>query len=84
MIQENPKKGKSKERYEAYKQATTMAEYYTRGGSKADARHDFTRGFLHFVDNTIAPPESRETQVTEDGDQTTSAGLSYTTKGLGT
>ena len=46
--QQNPKRkgSKSAARYEIYKSATTLQDYYALGGTKADARHDLKRGFL--------------------------------------
>ena len=46
MKQQNPKRGKSKLRYDRYKAAKTLAEYYSLGGTPADARFDISRGFL--------------------------------------
>lgn len=51
MSQHNPKKGKSAERYEAYKAATTAREYVALGGSKADLKYDIQRGYV-----TVLPP----------------------------
>jgi len=51
VSQHNPKKGKSAERYEAYKAATTAREYVALGGSKADLKYDIQRGYV-----TVLPP----------------------------
>ena len=50
--QENPKKGKSAERYELYKRATTAREYVALGGTKADLKYDIQRGWV----TVLAPP----------------------------
>ena len=50
--QENPKKGKSAERYELYKAATTAREYVALGGTKADLKYDIQRGWV----TVLAPP----------------------------
>ena len=44
----NPKKKDSKSwhRYEAYKKATTVDEYFRLQGTKGDLKYDFSRGFL--------------------------------------
>jgi len=44
--QDNPKRGKSAVRYECYKHATTLEEYYSLGGSRADAKFDIARGHV--------------------------------------
>lgn len=46
--QSNPKKQGSKSyfRYEAYKEAKTVDEYFQLGGSKADLAFDFERGYV--------------------------------------
>ena len=48
--QENPKKGKSAERYELYKRATTAREYVALGGTKADLKYDIQRGWVTVLD----------------------------------
>ena len=55
--QENPKKGKSAERYELYKRATTAREYVALGGTKADLKYDIQRGWdgAHPVTPPAAP-----------------------------
>ena len=54
--QENPKKGKSAERYELYKRATTAREYVALGGTKADLKYDIQRGWV----TVLAPPVTAE------------------------
>lgn len=50
FVQENPKRcgSKSSERYEKYKVAKTLGEFFELGGSVADMRHDTKKGFLSF------------------------------------
>ena len=51
-IQEkNPKKSGSKSaaRYDVYKTAKTIAEFYSLGGKKADARYDLGKGYMKIV-----------------------------------
>ena len=49
MRRANPKRGKSADRYDSYKGASTLAEYYAPGGSKADARFNLQCGYLTVV-----------------------------------
>lgn len=44
--QNNPKRGKSHARYEKYKEASNLADFYERGGTPADIKHDEARGYL--------------------------------------
>ena len=46
--QENPKKrgSKSWHRYESYKRATTVDEYFRLQGTLGDLKYDFSRGFF--------------------------------------
>lgn len=62
--QSNPKKVGSKSfvRFEAYKKATTVGEYLSLGGTRADLSYDESRGFLS-IDATGVPPD-----VVEDDD----------------
>jgi len=46
MLQDNPKRGMSKDRYEKYKHAKTIEEFYALGGSTGDIRNDRAKGFL--------------------------------------
>ena len=43
-------RGKSWVRYEAYKSATTVAEFLEKGGTPADLTHDVGKGFVWYVD----------------------------------
>ena len=51
-LQENPKKPGTacNLRYEAYKAATTVAEFLEKGGTPADLTHDVGKGFVWYVD----------------------------------
>eukprot|EP00939_MAST-03C_sp_MAST-3C-sp1_P003578 g3578.t1 len=51
LVQENPKRGMSATRYDKYKSATTLCEYYALGGSRADARFDIARDYLEVMDD---------------------------------
>ncbi|KAH8068387.1 potassium:proton antiporter [Aureococcus anophagefferens] len=46
VLRENPKGGKSRDRYEAYKVATSAAEFQRLGGSAEDLRNDLVRGYV--------------------------------------
>ena len=50
--QENPKKPGTacNLRYEAYKSATTVAEFLEKGGTPADLTHDVGKGFVWYLD----------------------------------
>ena len=50
---ENPKKKKSKShaRYETYKKAKTLEEFYSLGGKKADYHYDLKRGYLKLLND---------------------------------
>ena len=50
---ENPKKKNSKSaaRYDAYKKAKTLKEFYSLGGTKADLRNDLKKGYVKFESN---------------------------------
>ena len=37
-------------RYEAYKSATTVAEFLEKGGTPADLTHDVGKGFVWYLD----------------------------------
>ena len=62
--QENPKRDQSKswKRYEAYKSATTVAEFLAKGGTPADLAHDVGKGFVWYLDEGphINPVAKRE------------------------
>ena len=51
-LQENPKKPGTacNLRYEAYKSATTVAEFLEKGGTPADLTHDVGKGFVWYLD----------------------------------
>ena len=55
FIQENPKKSgcTSHEIYEKYKAATTFQEILDSGGKKGHIRHDFSKGFLKILDDSV-------------------------------
>ena len=55
--QDNPKRDQSKSwrRYEAYKSATTVAEFLEKGGTPADLTHDVGKGFVWYVDDGRRP-----------------------------
>ena len=46
FLLQNPKGGKSRDRYEAYKVATSAADFQRRGGSAEDLRNDLVRGYV--------------------------------------
>ena len=46
VLSQNPKRGKSFERYERYKRARTVQEYFDLGGLRADFFFDMDRSFL--------------------------------------
>jgi hypothetical protein len=62
--QDNPKRDQSKswKRYEAYKSATTVAEFLSKGGTPADLAHDVGKGFVWYLDEGphINPVAKRE------------------------
>lgn len=45
--QTNPKRGKSRDRYEAYKSATDVDTFLYLGGTRADLLNDYERGFVN-------------------------------------
>tara|TARA_A100001015_G_C14939694_1_gene692015 strand:+ start:244 stop:813 length:570 start_codon:yes stop_codon:yes gene_type:complete len=47
-LQENPKSGQSRDRYERYKVAGTLEEAMRLGASRADIRWDYERSFIFF------------------------------------
>ena len=49
LLQENPKRGLSYERYEMYKTAKTIKEYFEMGGSRSDAKYDIDGGYLKII-----------------------------------
>ena len=46
LVTENPKRGKSAERYELYRKAKTVADYVAAGGSKADIAWDASHNYI--------------------------------------
>ena len=46
LVTENPKRGKSAERYELYRKAKTVADYVAAGGSKADIAWDAAHNYI--------------------------------------
>jgi hypothetical protein len=48
VLQTNPKKKKSRQRYESYKVATTLREFLRCGGTWQDIENDVARGFIQF------------------------------------
>lgn len=52
----NPKRPKSAsyERYELYKKAKSVAEFYSLGGTRGDFKHDLSKGFVTVIDEEPA------------------------------
>ena len=52
IVQQNPKIAGSMayHRYEVYKSATTQKEYFEKGGTKEDFKHDQKKGFVKVLD----------------------------------
>lgn len=50
-VAENPKRKNSKayERFEKYKKAKTIAEFFSLGGTRGDLRYDEHKGFVTFI-----------------------------------
>ena len=69
FIQENPKKSgsDSHEIYEKYKTATTFQEILDSGGKNGHIRHDFSKGFLKILDDSVDnieyEPKKKKTPV---------------------
>ena len=55
VVQANPKRGASGERFAKYMAATTAAEYVELGGTPGDLRHDIKKGFVTVLDRSPAP-----------------------------
>ncbi len=51
---ENPKKGASASRFDAYKGSTNAKEFVEKGGTKADLKYDIARGYARVLDR--GPP----------------------------
>ena len=49
LLQENPKRGMSFERYEVYKKAKTIDEFFELGGSTGDVKYDIDLGYLKIL-----------------------------------
>lgn len=58
LRQDNPKKAGARLRYEKYKKAKTVAEFYALGGATGDLRYDFGKGFLTIVGADAASANS--------------------------
>ena len=60
-LHENPKKPGSacNLRYEAYKSATTVAEFLAKGGTPADLTHDVGKGFVWYLDADDSQEDGR-------------------------
>ena len=60
-LQENPKKPGSacNLRYEAYKSATSVAEFLAKGGTPADLTHDVGKGFVWYLDADDSQEDGR-------------------------
>lgn len=52
VLQNNPKRGKSADRYESYKRARTLGAIMELGGLRADISHDLLRGFIVLEDKS--------------------------------
>lgn len=50
-LQDNPKKGVSRSRYELYKGAETLQQAKVLGASRADINWDYSHGFIYFPDH---------------------------------
>ena len=64
-LQANPKKPGTacNLRYEAYKSATTVAEFLEKGGTPADLTHDVGKGFVWYVDDGRLPRGNQLTRM---------------------
>jgi len=50
VVQKNPKRGASGERFDKYMAATTAAEFLELGGTRADLKYDIARGWVTVLD----------------------------------
>ena len=57
VVQKNPKRGASGERFDKYMAATTAAEFLELGGTRADLKYDIARGWVTVLDR--APPPAQ-------------------------
>ena len=66
-LQENPKRDQSKcwVRYEAYKSATTVAEFLAKGGTPADLAHDVEKGYVWYLDAKDSQEDEPTPAMTE-------------------
>ena len=64
-LQENPKKPGTacNLRYEAYKSATTVAEFLEKGGTPADLTHDVGKGFVWYLDADGGRPRGNQLPI---------------------
>ena len=67
-VQENPKKPGTacNLRYEAYKSATTVAEFLEKGGTPADLTHDVGKGFVWYLDADDSQDEAPSSDDEDD------------------
>ncbi len=51
LVEKNPKRpsGKAHARFEKYMKATTVGDYLSAGGTKADLRYDADKGYLRLA-----------------------------------
>ena len=65
---ENPKKKNSKSaaRYDTYKKAKTLEEFYSLGGTKADLRNDLRKGYLKFESDDDEKETKMDVVVVEE------------------
>lgn len=61
-IPDNPKKAgtASYDFYEGYKNATTLQEFMDSGGENKHLRYDFSKGFIHILDDSVENVASEE------------------------
>ena len=57
VVQKNPKRGASGERFKKYMAATTAKEFLELGGTRADLKYDIARGWVTVLDR--APPPAQ-------------------------
>ena len=67
ILQKNPKRQKSALRYEQYKKAKTVGEYFSMGGSRADFRFDVARGFVTVLQIPTPIPETGDAEESARG-----------------
>ena len=59
VVTENPKRGASKDRYDAYKSGQTVDEFIAAGGTRGDVNWDIAHGFIT-VEIVAAPEKVKE------------------------